>query len=76
MTVAHQATDRRVGIEAIPKDLRELMTEPQQNTLRDLEGLGWSIEFVRRPLFAEAVLVLVDPTGKKRAVVTEDGSIN
>lgn len=68
--------DRRIGLEAIPKDLRDRMTELQRHALVGLEGFGWSVKFVRRPLFLDQVIVLVDPSGKEFAVLQEDGSVD
>ena len=76
MTAGQFPKERRVGIEAIPEDLQALMTELQRHALKQLEGFGWSIKFVRRPLFQDPVILLVDPSGERHAVLTEDGSID
>lgn len=76
MSVAQKSTERRIGVDAIPEDLQARLTEPQRHALSQLEGFGWSIKFVRRPLFQDPVIVLVDPSGEKHAVLTEDGSID
>ena len=56
--------------------MRSRLTELQRRTLAGLENFGWSVRFVRRPLFQEQVVVLVDPTGKQHAILCEDGSID
>lgn len=71
-----ETKDRRIGIEAIPEDLRERMTVLQRHALIGLEGFGWSVKFVRRPLFQDPVIVLVDPSGNEYAVLQEDGSVD
>ena len=68
-------TERRIGIDAIPEDMRTRMTDLQRNTLAKLRGFGWSIKFVRRPLFQDQVIVLVDASGEQHAILQEDGSI-
>lgn len=68
--------ERRIGVDAIPNDIKSRMTELQRGTLARLEGFGWSIEFVRRPLFQDQIIVLVDPAGAEHAVLQEDGSMD
>ena len=76
MTAGQHPKERRIGVDAIPEDLEARMTELQRHALKQLEGFGWSIKFVRRPLFQDPVIVLVDPSGARHAVLTEDGSID
>lgn len=76
MTAGQYLKERRIGADAIPEDLQARMTELQRHALRQLEGFGWSIRFVRRPLFQDLVIVLGDPSGERHAVLTEDGSID
>jgi hypothetical protein len=68
--------ERRSGLPAIPEDVESRLTELQRHTLASLGGFGWSIKFVRRPLFQDQVIVLVDPSGKLHAVLRDDGSID
>lgn len=68
--------ERRIGVDAIPGDIAARMTEMQRHTLANLEGFGWSIKFVRRPLFVEQTIVLVDPSGEQYAGLTEDGDMD
>ena len=68
--------ERRIGLDAIPEDIKSRMTGPQRGTLARLEGFGWSLQFVRRPLFQEQVIVLVDPAGKEHAILLEDGTMD
>jgi len=63
-------------MDAVPADIRSQMTELQRHALANLEGFGWSMKFVRRPLFQEHIIVLVDPSGKQHAVLHDDGTID
>lgn len=63
-------------MDKIPEDIKALMTDLQLLTLANLEGFGWSIQFVRRPLFQEQVIVIVDPSGEQYAILTEDGEVD
>jgi len=76
MTTDGPAKERRTGQEAVPSDLKSRLTALQQHTLASLENFGWSIKFVRRPLFQDQVVVLVDPAGQQHAILHEDGSID
>ena len=75
MSAERHPIERRVGMDAIPGDLWSRMTEQQRRSLSKLRGFGWSIKFVRRPLFQDQVIVLVDASGEQYAVLKEDGSV-
>jgi hypothetical protein len=44
--------------------------------LRRLESYDWRLHFIRRPLFQEFVLVVIDSAGEKIDILEEDGSID
>lgn len=75
MSAKKRPIERRVGLDAIPKDIKSRMTKLQCDTLATLRVVGWSIQFVRRPLYEDQVIVLVDSSGEQQAVLQEDGSI-
>ena len=68
--------ERRIGLDAIPDDIKSQLTGLQQGAVARLEGFGWSIKFVRRPLFQEMTVVLVDPSGADHAILRDDGSVD
>jgi len=76
MNDSEPAKERRKGQVAIPDDMMSELTELQHQTLARLEGFGWAVGFVRRPLFQERVVVLFDPSGRQHAILNEDGSID
>ena len=76
MTGSKLGEERRTGQEPIPEDIRSRLNELQHQTLVRLSGFGWSMQFVRRPLFQDLVIVVIDPSGTDRAVLREDGSID
>ncbi|MGB5611932.1 MAG: hypothetical protein WBM67_04670, partial [Sedimenticolaceae bacterium] len=53
-----------------------ILTDLQRQALARIEGFGWSVAFVRRPLFQPDVVVLFDPSGKRHAILNEDGSLD
>jgi hypothetical protein len=75
MSAEKRPLERRVGLDAIPKDIKSHMTKMQRDTIARLRAVGWSIQFVRRPLYEDQVIVLVDSSGEQQAVLQEDGSI-
>lgn len=56
--------------------LRENLTAAQLATLRTMEGFGWRLAFVRRPMFRDAVPVAFDRSGGRFVVIEADGAIN
>jgi hypothetical protein len=41
-----------------------------------IEGYGWRLHFIRRPLFQEPVPVVIDGDGRKIGILEEDGTLN
>lgn len=74
MSAEKRPLERRVGLDAIPKDIKSRMAKLQRDTLAELRAAGWSIQFVRGPLYEDRVIILVDSSGERPAVLQEDGS--
>lgn len=68
--------ERRKGVMPIPLNLREYLNEDQRRTLRQVEGFGWQLAFIRRPLFQEPLVVIKNSEGSGFSVLEPDGSIN
>ncbi|WP_345293851.1 hypothetical protein [Luteimonas vadosa] len=64
--------------DAPPDDaaLRDALTEAQLKTLQTLEPMGWTLEFLRQQLFQEAIAVVSDAEGTRRAVLEPNGMLN
>lgn len=73
---SHHAHERRTGVNPIPLNLREFLNEDQRRTLRQVEGYGWELAFVRRPLFQDPVVVIKNGDGSAYSVLEDDGTIN
>ena len=69
-------TDKRKGDKPVPDNAAEMLNQLQLLALHKIEGFGWRLEFIRRPLFQDIVAVVVDSGGKKIGVLEEDGEIN
>ena len=76
MSGSESSRERRIDQKAVPDDIKALLTSEQLLAVARLEGFGWSIKFVRRPLFQDHVVVLFDPSGKRHAILEEDGSLD
>ena len=59
-----------------PALLREGLTPEQSKSVETLEHFGWSLRFVRRPLFRDPVPVLYNSGGDKYVVLQADGSLD
>ena len=68
--------ERRRGISAIPINLREFINEEQRGTLKQLEGFGWQLAFVRRPLFQDCTVIIRNADNTSFSVLEVDGTIN
>jgi hypothetical protein len=58
------------------ESLDEVLNEAQLVTLNNMEGFGWSLAFVRKPLFQEVVPVLVHSDNDKLGTLDDDGMFN
>jgi hypothetical protein len=69
-------TDRRASEQDTAARLRALLNEDQRMTQAELEQFGWSLKFVRKPLFKPSVPVVFDADRKRYAVLELDGTLN
>ena len=53
-----------------------MLNELQILALRQMESFGWRLQFIRRPLFQDPVVVVTDGEGVKIGILEEDGRIN
>ena len=60
----------------VPEDVKNYLTKAQSVELTHIERFGWTLNYVRRPLFQERVVVVMNPGGGSIAVLEEDGSLN
>lgn len=68
--------ERRKDAERTTREMRGDLNAAQLETLADLERFGWSLKFVRRPMFQPSIPVVFDGDRKTFAVLEADGSIN
>lgn len=68
--------ERRCEGNQIPARPNEILNEMQLLTLNSMERYGWSLAFIRRPLFQEVVPVLRHCDSKKFGIMDADGRLN
>ena len=68
--------ERRRDAAAGPDVLREGLTAAQAKALQTLEQFGWTLRFVRRPMFLDPVPVAFDRGGEKWVMIEADGCLN
>lgn len=68
--------ERRAAGERSVAELRKGLTREQLDALHTLEQFGWTLEFVRRPLFQLPVPVVFDRKRQRFVVLEPDGSLN
>jgi hypothetical protein len=70
------AGNKRRGEVPIPENCKDLMTNDQIVSLRNLESFGWSLKYVRRPKFEPVEVVLISADGESYALLREDGELD
>lgn len=68
--------DKRKGEQPVPDDIKDYLNQAQLGELHKIEGFGWKLVYVRRPLFQETVVVVTDAGGGSIGVLEEDGRLN
>lgn len=68
--------ERRQRQAAIPAHLEQVLNALQLQTLHQMENFGWELEFIRRPLFAPVVPVLLHHDNQHVAVIRDDGELD
>ena len=60
----------------VPDDLTPYMTRLQELGLYQAEQYGWHLEFVRRPPFKDASIVMANADETSIGVLRKDGTVN
>jgi len=68
--------EKRMGDKPIPDDVRRYMNTDQLAELHKIERFGWSLVYIRRPLFQESVIVVTGADGKSIGILEDDGRLN
>ena len=68
--------ERRHEGNRFPENLDDMLNEEQLFTMNKMEGFGWKLAFIRRPLFQEIVAVLSHPDNHTYGILEDDGRLN
>jgi hypothetical protein len=68
--------EKRKGDKPVPDDVKEHLNYAQLALLRTIEGFGWRLKFVRRPLFREPVIVVTSHDDSQIGILEDDGRLN
>jgi hypothetical protein len=69
-------SERRKGMAPVPEKLNEVLNDAQLSSLQKLEGFGWNLQFVRRPLFQQVIPVMHHPDNGTLCVMRDDGTLD
>jgi hypothetical protein len=67
--------DKRKGDTTAPEKMRAQLNDAQREALAELELLGWSLKFVRMPMFQDPVPVVVSKNSSQIGQLDPDGKI-
>ena len=68
--------ERRSGQRELSSVLKRQLNDAQLLTLRGLEGFGWELKFIRRPMFQQPIPVVFDSDRRTYAVLLPDGTLD
>ncbi len=60
----------------VPFGYEALLTDAQRQILDDHRAKGWSLHFVRRPLFLQPTVVLTEPGTAAAWQISDDGELS
>lgn len=68
--------EKRKGEKPIPEHVKDYLNTAQLAELHTIESFGWQLKYIRRPLFQEPVVVVVNADGSSIGVLEDDGRLN
>ena len=73
---AAELTERRGLATPLPPHPEVLLNPQQQSTLRNIEGFGWRLAFIRHPLSQSPLVIVIGPDGERLAALDPDGRVD
>ena len=67
-------SERRGRQPAVPDQLEKTLSFEQSVTLTAKSQFGWTLAFVRRPLFQDIEVIITNPDRTEYLMIEEDGS--
>jgi hypothetical protein len=69
-------TEKRGKQPEVPFGYEALLTDAQRTALDEHRAKGWSLHFVRRPLFLDPTVVVVEPGSGKAWRISDEGELS
>lgn len=69
-------TDKRKNSHPSPIELEAILNEFQLLSLRRIQSFGWTLHFVRQPLFQESISIIFNTDNNTFGILENDGSLN
>lgn len=60
---------------SVPFGYEALLTQDQRHVIDRCRGFGWELEFIRRPLFSDPVVVMIDATDHQHWLIHDNGEM-
>ena len=70
------SNDKRKGEKPVPDDVNDYLNEAQLAELKTIEGFGWKLKYIRRPVFQQPVIIVTSQDGSSIGILEEDGRLN
>ena len=58
---------------AVPFGYEALLTQDQRHVIDRCRGFGWELHFIRRPLFSDPVVVMIDASDHQHWLIHDNG---
>ncbi len=68
--------NRRSPVRLSRNQMEKKLSTDQLLSLRRLESFGWTLRFIRQPLFQDPVPVVIKGKGTTIGILDEDGRLN
>lgn len=68
--------EKRNGDKPIPDNVNNYLNDAQKSELTTIEGFGWSIKYIRHPLFQDPVVFVSSADGNSIGILEDDGRLN
>jgi hypothetical protein len=71
-----EVTDRcKRGIKpSVPFGYEALLTRDQRHVIDRCRGFGWELHFIRRPLFSDPIVVMIDANDHQHWLIHDNGA--
>ena len=58
---------------AVPFGYEALLTQDQRHVVDRCRGFGWELHFIRRPLFSDPIIVMIDANDRQHWLIHDNG---